>query len=243
MPELTNLRRIPENWGKALAVVAHPDDLEYGTASAIARWTNMGKQVIYLLATRGEAGIDSMDPESVGQIREIEQRNSAMIVGVDKVEFLDYPDGVIEYGLDLRRDIARAIRLHRPDVLITVNHHATWGGEALNMADHRWVGLAAIDAARDAGNRWVFPELLADGLEPWRDIQYIFTSGSPHLTHAIDVTDFMDKGVESLEAHRVYIDNLPDKTNPDEFLRWIAAAVGERFGCEYAVGFEVFRIN
>ena len=108
---------------------------------------------------------------------------------------------------------------------------------------HRWVGLAAIDAARDAGNRWVFPELLADGLEPWRDIQYIFTSGSPHLTHATDVTDFMDKGVESLEAHRVYIDNLPDKTNPDEFLRWIAAAVGERFGCEYAVGFEVSRIN
>ena len=243
MPDLTNLRRVPETWQKALAVVAHPDDLEYGTASAIARWTNMGKQVMYLLATRGEAGIDSMEPESVGRIREIEQRNSAMIVGVDNVEFLDYPDGVIEYGLDLRRDIARAIRRHRPDVLITVNHHPTWGGEALNMADHRWVGLAALDAARDAGNRWVFPELLADGLEPWRDIQYIFTSGSPYLTHAIDVTDFMDKGVESLEAHRVYIDNLPDKANPDEFLRWIAAAVGERFGCEYAVGFEITRIN
>ena len=121
MPDLTNLRRVPETWQKALAVVAHPDDLEYGTASAIARWTNMGKQVMYLLATRGEAGIDSMEPASVGQIREIEQRNSAMIVGVDNVEFLDYPDGVIEYGLDLRRDIARAIRRHRPDVRVNVS--------------------------------------------------------------------------------------------------------------------------
>ena len=243
MADLSRLRPLPENWDRALAIAAHPDDLEYGSASAIARWTSQGKHVVYLLVTRGEAGIDSMAPESVGPLREAEERSSAKIVGVHTVEFLDYQDGVIEYGLPLRRDIARAIRRHRPDVLITDNHHPTWGGEALNMADHRWVGLAALDAARDAGNRWVFPELLEEGLEPWGNIKLICISGSPNPTHAVDVTDFIDKGVASLEAHRVYIDNLSNKINPDEYLRWNAATTGELLGCEYAVGFEVARIN
>ena len=58
-----NLKPLDENWERALAVVAHPDDLEYGAASAVARWTSKGKQVNYLMVSRGEAGIDSMPPE------------------------------------------------------------------------------------------------------------------------------------------------------------------------------------
>ena len=83
------------------------------------------------------------------------------------VEFLGHRDGVLEYGLPLRRDIARAIRRHRPEVLLTINHHATFEGGGVNMADHRVVGDALVDAARDAGNRWVFTELVDEGLEPW----------------------------------------------------------------------------
>src|SRR5687768_15432100 len=100
---------LPEDWHTALAVVAHPDDLEYGAASAVARWTSQGKQISYLLVTRGEAGIDAMPPDEVGPLREEEERQGARRVGVDTVEFLDYRDGVIEYGLPLRRDLARAI--------------------------------------------------------------------------------------------------------------------------------------
>src|SRR5216684_889151 len=108
MPEPQHLAALPEDWDRSLAVVAHPDDLEYGAASAIARWTVQGKQISYVLVTRGEAGIEAMCPEEVGPLREAEERRSARVVGVDTVEFLDYPDGVITYGLPLRRDIARA---------------------------------------------------------------------------------------------------------------------------------------
>ena len=131
---------VAEAWERALAVVAHPDDLEYGAAAAIARWTDQGKQVTYLLATHGEAGIDSLAPPECARVREAEERASAAEVGVQVVEFLDHPDGLIEYGVPLRRDIALAIRRHRPQVVLTINHRDTWGGPAYNMPDHRHVG-------------------------------------------------------------------------------------------------------
>ena len=239
MTQQTRLLPLPEEFETVLAVVAHPDDLEYGAASAVARWTSRGIRVVYLMVTRGEAGIDSMRPEEVGPLREAEQLRSAAVVGVEEVEFLDHPDGVIEYGPPLRRDIARAIRRHRPDILVTGNHHLSWSQGGLNMADHRWVGLAALDAARDAGNRWIFPELLEEGLEPWSGVRKVCVSGSPSPTHAVDVTDHVDKGVASLEEHRVYIENLEKDFDPDTFLRMHLNAVGEMFGCDYAVAFEV----
>ena len=242
MEQQQTLEPITEDWRKGLAVVAHPDDLEYGSSSAIARWTSQGKQIDYLLITRGEAGIDSMPPEETGPIREHEERESARVVGVNKVDFLNYQDGVIEYGLQLRRDIARIIRRQCPDVLITVNHHLTFGRTFLNMADHRWAGLAVLDAARDAGNRWIFPELLKEGLEPWRNTRMVFISGSPYPTHAVDVATFIDKGIASLEKHRIYIDNLPETFKPAEFLRENAVQAGKQLGCDYAVSFEVIDV-
>ena len=105
------MEAFPGDWSRALCIVAHPDDLEYGAAGAIARWTAAGKDVIYLLVTRGEAGIDGMSPDEVGPLREAEERASAAVVGVETVEFLDgHVDGIIEYGLPLRRDLAAAIR-------------------------------------------------------------------------------------------------------------------------------------
>jgi LmbE family N-acetylglucosaminyl deacetylase len=214
MTEPPSLAPLPEDWQRALAVVAHPDDLEYGAASAVARWTSQGKQVQYLLVTRGEAGIDAMEPAEVGVLREVEERQSAAVVGVDTVEFLGYPDGVVEYGLPLRRDIARVIRRFQPDVLVTSNYHLTWPGGALNMADHRWVGLAVLDAARDAGNRWIFPALLAEGLAPWQGVRMVCVDASPSATHAVDVTAFIEQGVASLQAHRIYLQNLGIDIDP-----------------------------
>ena len=127
-------------------------------------------------------------------------------------------------------------------VAITDNFGMARGNRSLNQADHREVGLAVIDAARDAGNRWIFPELLDEGFEPWNGIKMICVSGSSDATHAIDVTDFIDKGVESLQEHRVYIDNLGSSFDPDMFLRMNLNAIGERFGCDYAVSFEIFNI-
>lgn len=237
------LKPVSEDWQKALAVVAHPDDLEYGAASAIARWTSQGKEVIYVMVTRGEAGIDSMRPEDVARIRGDEQRQSAKAVGVDIVDFLDHQDGVVEYGLPLRRDISRAVRRHKPDVIITGNYHMTWeGSNVLNMADHRFVGLAVLDAARDAGNRWIFPELLEEGHEPWGGVKMVLVAGSLYPTHAVDVTKHIDQGIASLEKHKIYIENLGTDFDVETFLTFNASAIGERFGCDYASSFQVIGI-
>ena len=153
------MQPMPEDWDRAVAVVAHPDDLEYGVASAVARWTGQGKHVSYLLATRGEAGIAGMAPDQVGPLRVEEERRSAAVVGVSEVEFLDHTDGLVEYGIALRRDLAAAFRRLQPQVIITMSFDLTWGEEGpVNHADHRAVGLATLDACRDAANEWVFPE-------------------------------------------------------------------------------------
>ena len=238
----TNLQPLDEDWNTALAVVAHPDDLEYGAASAISKWTSEGKRVVYLLATRGEAGIDGMAPEETSSVRVQEEVAGAAIVGVDTVEFLDHTDGIVEYGPGLRRDIARAIRAHRPDVVITINFDLRFSQGAANQADHRAVGLAALDAARDAGNRWIFPELLEDGLEPWNGVKALFVNASPNATHAVDVGDHIYKGVESLEKHEKYIQGLGSDVDPEMMLTMNANATGIEFGCDYAVSFEVFEL-
>ena len=103
---------------RVLCVVAHPDDVEYGTSSAVAAWTARGVEVSYLLLTRGEAGIDGSPPERTAPLRSKEQIAAARAVGVAEVEFLDHPDGMLEYGLGLRRDIARAIRHRKPDAVV-----------------------------------------------------------------------------------------------------------------------------
>src|SRR5439155_14065786 len=100
--------------------------------------------------TRCEACMNDMQPEEVSPLRENEERRSAAVVGVCTVEFLDYPDGVVTYGLPLRRDIARAIRRHRPEMVITLPYDLTWTGHMLNMPDHRGVALGVLDASRDA---------------------------------------------------------------------------------------------
>ena len=240
MTEQTQLQPMPEDWTRALAVVAHPDDLEYGCSAAIAAWTDAGREVTYVLATRGEAGIDSLEPAECGPLREREQRASAAVVGVSEVEFLDHMDGVVEYGAALRRDIAAAIRRHRPELLITLNHRDTWGGVAWNTPDHVAVGRAVLDAAGDAGNRWIFPE---PGLEPWNGVRWVAVAGSATPTHAVDATPGRERAVRSLLEHRTYIEALTDQ-DPEEYARsflteW-AERTGERFGGTPAVSFELF---
>jgi LmbE family N-acetylglucosaminyl deacetylase len=233
------LQALPENWTRALAVVAHPDDMEYGAAAAVARWTSQGKTVIYTLITSGEAGIDGMHPDEAGPLREAEQRASAAIVGVDTVEFLGGADGMLEYGLSLRRDIAGAVRRHQPEIVITGNFRESFGPGMLNQADHIAVGRATVDGVRDAANRWVFRDLLGDGLEPWGGVRAVLAGGSPLATHGVDVTDHLALGIESLKAHDAYLRGLSQQMDPEEFLESIARMTGTRLGCRYAVSFEV----
>lgn len=226
------MQAVDEDWERAVAIVAHPDDLEYGAASAVARWTGQGKEVSYVLVTKGEAGIDGMAPEQAGPLREEEQRRSAARVGVTHVEFLGHPDGSVEPGLALRHDLAGALRRLRPDVVVTMNFELTWGeGGGINHADHRAVGLTTLDACRDAANRWMF----TDQGGPWQGIKVVYVSGTSAPTHFVDVTATIDTGVASLREHKAYIDGLGTDFDPDEFLRNIAGYGGMAAGCEYAV--------
>ncbi len=232
------LELLTDDPGSILAIVAHPDDLEYGAAAAIAKWTDQGHQAAYLLATRGEAGIDSMEPAEAARVRKAEQIASAAVVGVADVEFLDHPDGMIEYGIPLRRELAAAIRRHRPDTLMLFNHRDSWGiPGSRNTADHRNVGQAALDAAADAGNRWIFTDL---GLPP-HSVSRILVAGSPQATHAVDVTGYLDIAVASLREHAAYLTGLGDHPMADpEFVRMFCEQAGARAGVPAAVAVELF---
>ncbi|MFF8031999.1 MULTISPECIES: PIG-L deacetylase family protein [unclassified Streptomyces] len=242
-PTISQLEPMPDDWQRALAVVAHPDDLEYGCSAAIASWTDAGREVVYVLATRGEAGIDSLEPARCGPLREREQRASAAVVGVSQVDFLDHRDGVVEYGPALRRDIAAAVRRYRPELVITLNHRDTWGGTSWNTPDHVAVGRATLDAAGDAGNRWIFPEPAGRGLEPWDGVRWVAVAGSSTPTHAVDATDGLERAVRSLLEHRSYIEALTDE-DPEAYARGFltrtAQEAGRRFGGRPAVAFELF---
>ncbi|MEU3396622.1 PIG-L deacetylase family protein [Streptomyces filamentosus] len=244
--EATDLPELPGDWQRALAVVAHPDDLEYGCAAAVASWTDAGKEVGYLLVTRGEAGIDTIAPDVCAPLREREQRASAAVVGVTTVEFLDHRDGVIEYGTALRRDIAAAIRRHRPELVVTLNHRDGWGdgpGAPRNTPDHVAVGRAVLDAASDAGNRWIFPELAEQGLAPWDGVRWVAVAASGFPTHAVDAGPGLERAIESLLCHRAYIEALTDR-KPEEYVREFVTGTANRsaacFGGRPAVTFEVF---
>ncbi len=240
--EPTSLEPVDESWDSALVVVAHPDDVEFGAAAAIARWTDQGKTVVYCMVTSGEAGIDALTPDEAREVRIGEQIESGKIVGVETVEFLGLPDGIIEYGVPLRRSITEMVRKHRPEVIITNNFRENWGGSMPNQPDHIAVGRAALDAAGDAGNRWIFSEQLVDGFEPWGGVTQVWASGSPDSMHGVDTTDTFDRGVKSLMAHKAYIDGLGwEDFDPAEFLEGMSRPTGSRMGVTHAASFEVFK--
>lgn len=224
----------PQDWQRALVIAAHPDDPEYGMAAAVAHWVAEGKQVAYLLVSRGEAGIAGMAPAESGPLRAMEQQNACARVGVHELDFLDHPDGRIQESLGLRVELARHIRRVRPDVVLTLNHRDYWGPGRWNSADHRAVGRSVLDAVSDADNDWIFPELLAEGL-PRHKVRWVAVS-TPAPTHAQAVSaDSIEKAVASLAEHAQYLKAL----SPDPVLEQARRQV-EMVTSGGAVGFELY---
>jgi LmbE family N-acetylglucosaminyl deacetylase len=223
---------------RVLCIVAHPDDMEYGASAAVAHWTSAGAHVGYLLLTRGEAGMQR-SPAEAGLVRPDEQRAACATVGVDHLTILDHPDGVLQMTLDLRRDIAREIRRFEPDTVVTSTWEVepAWGG--LNQADHRVAGLSVVDAIAAAGNRWIFPELIEEGLQPHAVTRLMVTGSVPTHAVVVDQAD-VDRAVASLECHSAYLDDLPNHPVPSEFIPEALAGAGQIVGTEHAVAFRVF---
>ena len=239
------LKTLPENWSKAVAIVAHPDDMEFGAAAAVARWTGQGKEVVYVMVTSGEAGIDGMHPDECRRVREAEEIESARIVGVETVEFLGLPDGIVEYGVPLRRTLAEVIRRHRPDIVLTGNFRDTFGPGALNQADHIAVGRAVLDAARDAGNRLDLPRPAhrrprAVGRRPGRVGLRLPRGAGTASTRRTPST----RASRRSAAHAAYIDGLGwENWDPREFLEGFGRQAGQRLGVAFATTAEVYSLT
>jgi LmbE family N-acetylglucosaminyl deacetylase len=228
-----------ESFQRILCVVAHPDDMEYGTSAAVARWTARGIEVGYLLLTRGEAGMPN-PPEETARLRLAEQQAACATVGVTHLTMFEHPDGMLVYGLDLRRDICREIRRFKPDVVVTFGYEVETS-MGFDQADHRVGGLATLDAVRDAGNRWVFAEQIDnEGLEPC-DVRWILIpgiAGDLDATHGVDVSGTpLQRGIASLEAHARYLAALPNHPAPADFIPMLLAMNGKEMGVEHAVLF------
>ncbi|HTX28471.1 MAG TPA: PIG-L deacetylase family protein [Streptosporangiaceae bacterium] len=189
---------------RVLSITAHPDDVDFGAAGTIARWTDAGVEVIYCVVTDGDAGGQDEDfPRAeVPALRRAEQVAAAKCVGVHDVRFLGYPDGRVEATLDLRRDLARVIRQVRPDRVVCPSPERNYAQTGVSHPDHRAVGSAALDAVYpDARNPFAFPELRnREGLAPWT-VREVWIPGSPSPDHFVDVTDTFGRKLAALRAH------------------------------------------
>lgn len=205
----------PTDWNRAVVFVAHPDDPEYGMAAAVSRWTQEGRQVEYVLATSGEAGIDGMAPEEAGPLREEEQRRAASHVGVDVVDFLGFPDSRLRNDDDLRAAVIREIEGRRPDIVITLYTGPAFSPDVPNQSDHIEFGNAVHDAVRKAAHR----------------PSHVFESG-PEPTHVVDVdAEDVQRAVASLAEHKVYLEVLqPDVPAADQARTQVEQMVGAADG-------------
>lgn len=225
-----------------LCVVAHPDDLEYGTSAAVAEWTDRGVEVSYLLLTRGEAGMQ-IPPEECSRIRRGEQERACAEVGVKELVMLEHPDGMLEATLALRRDVARRIRQFQPDAVVATpwDVEAPWG---LNMADHRVAGLTALDGVRDADNTWVHPELAREENLPKWGTRWFLVAGHHQPTHAVSVSGGnLQRAVRSLEAHAEYLAAIPGHPAPAQFIPEMLSGAGKELGVEHAVAFRAYDLR
>jgi len=228
---------------RALVVVAHADDIEFGAAGTVAKWTAAGSHVTFCIVTDNGSGSDdpNITREQLVATREAEQRAAAAILGVAECVFLGYPDGSIENTLALRRDLVRVMRRARPDLLITMDPSVLFlpSNTYINHPDHRAVGHAAIDAVfPTVGNRNIFPELLAEGLEPI-NISHIWLMLSMETNVIIDTTATFSLKIEALKQHA---SQFPPDFKPEEMIGGWDKEAGKKAGFAYAETFRAMKI-
>ncbi len=193
----------------AMVVVAHPDDAEFMVAGTVAKWAARGTEVTYAIITNGNKGSEDpeMTPSRLAETREAEQRAAGRILGVKHLEFLGYEDGYLVHTLDLRRDITRLIRKHRPEVVLCFDPTTRFMfGSYPNHPDHRASGDATVDAIfPSARDRLTFPELLSDGLEPHKVAQ-LWMGGSDEANVWVDIAETIELKKQALLAHPSQLD-------------------------------------
>jgi LmbE family N-acetylglucosaminyl deacetylase len=236
-PELPEGKRV-------LAVFPHPDDAEFSCGGTMARWADAGNDITLCLVTDGDRGSDSPDitPLQLTETRKAEQCEAATILGIRDVLYLGRQDGTVVHDLDLRRDLTRVMRRVRPDIVICGDPSVYWhGSEYINHPDHRATADAVLAALfPSSGNRLYFPELLIEGLEPWK-IHEVYLASPGQADTWVDITCVMDRKIEALRAHRCQM----GEWDPAEMIREWAARDGKLHTppVDYAEDYRYFRIN
>ncbi len=230
---------------RALVVFAHPDDAEFLCGGTIAKWVTDGTEVRYVCATDGSAGWNEpgRDRAEISKIRKGEMRDAADALGVTDVRFLDFLDGSLQVDLDLRRAITREVRRARPDVIVTFDPSVRFVPPSyVNHPDHRAVGDAVLAAVScDAPTRPQFPELLKEGLEPFK-VRALWLATEEGADTKVDIGETLKKKIEAVQAHRSQIENMGDFDVEARLRQWAERIAGED-EMELAESFRTFRLE
>lgn len=227
---------------RALVIVAHADDIEFGASGTAAKWTDAGTEVTYVIVTNNSSGSNEPDADLDELIatREREQRESAAVVGVTDVRFLGYQDGVLQPSLTLRKDLTRIIREVRPQVVVTMDFTTIFanGGSYINHPDHRAVGEAATYAVFPSSEtRPIFPDLLEEGLEPHK-VNYLYYTLVNAVDLHVDISDVIERKQEALRCHKSQL----TEEAVQMVTKWNAEA-GKAINAGYAESFRVLTLN
>jgi LmbE family N-acetylglucosaminyl deacetylase len=236
MPDLEREELI-QPLDRALVIFSHPDDAEFGAAATIAHLTAAGARVDYVVTTDGGKGTDdpAVTSAQLTATRQAEQRAAADLLGVSEIVHLGYPDGYLTPTLDLRRDIVRQIRRFQPDLVITQNPiHRQDGNPFVGHPDHLATGEATLAAVYPAArDRLNFPELLDEGLEPWK-VRQVLITGVEHPNLFLDVSATFELGLQAIFAH---VSQISDRAAVEERMRERTAEIGEPVGLPLANAF------
>jgi len=222
---------------RVLVIFSHPDDAEFGAAPTIAHLSAGGARIDYVVTTDGGKGTEdpAVKPEELAATRIAEQRAAADVLGVGEIVHLGYPDGYLTPSLELRRDLSRQIRRFRPDLVIAQNwQRRSDGNPFMAHPDHLATGEATLAAVYPAArDRLNFPELIEEGLEPWK-VRQVLVTGAEHPNLWVDVADDMDVALAALKRH---VSQLPDWEATEKRVRERVREVGEPVGLEAAQAF------
>ena len=243
---MTNGNGSDDDFKRAMVVVAHPDDAEYGCSGAVAKWCRLGWEVVYVLCTDGSKGSEDREVTSAEliELRTREQREAGKTLGLKDVIFLGYPDGYLEPTLEVRKDITREIRRWKPDVLVTGNPARDLTSSSyIGHPDHFAAGEAALSAVfPSARDHLTFPELLNDeGLEPHkvREVWIMSYGTTANFWNPLEEQD-VDTSIAALAEHASQVGN------PEESAKWMKqrrAELGSKIGTDYAESFQKFTLG
>lgn len=222
----------------AMVICAHPDDAEFTVAGTVALWARAGCRVVYVVCTDGNAG--SHDPgmtrERLAEIRRAEQRTACTILGVGEVVFLGYDDGTLQPTLELRRDLVREIRRHKPEVIVCGDPTMIFfGSDYINHPDHRAAAQAALDAAAPA---CAMPLLWPEVGPPHR-VRQVYVHGNAEPNTWIDISDTIEQKIAALREHRSQM----GEWDPTEMIQAWAAETGRARGLAYAEDYRVITLE